>query len=974
METDLYEVSIEKDSVFNIFSFLTARGAKEEDLSGKIELVSGYLDTTTAGSYRLRYRIEHRNTVKEIEILLYVRDDPIYPTSALPTVELQGDNPLSVALSVSTFTDPGAFVVDSNGRQMPESFLSKSVHYFDLDLNRFTETAAVFDSGPGVYRIDYNGFDHSGKAAKTVSRFVFYGNDSSRRVTITLNPYPDDQLLPSGDSSDEILNIEAGAGKSYQECGGVLRFIENGSVVRVQSWFKDVSEVEGLSRTKAPSFATPGLFDVYYWYSQDGTVASVEAFTRRSLSLADRQPPTLTLGNQAADDIFVAPKTWQDALTLPDSQRYELNAGQNFTEPVSADKRFPKIEDNCDRDLLWSRVQTSFFRYNTTLKEAESITVFPDPAARRGDIYFIRYSATDRSGNMQTYWRTILMKSGTPAAVKFYYGKKETRAVVYGHYSESPSRSFLPTAVAVDGGGTPLESGEYSLSVVGTVNGSPKSVDYEDGSDLEKRLYEAGLIDLKTPGQYALDFTLVYDGLTTVVKRYVTVFNYDGISVKSALSNDNLTQDKYALQWTHTQKEKGFSNAMVLYRSPKRSGREWTRIGLVGENEYISVPYGISFYKLIPARIGEDGECAAILDDCPDENIIQLCRPFAVVEEFQASDRTYLDRIELQWKATENADFYKLYSGRDSAAFPLTSERFLTDIQNAVQFTIKEHSSFSTAYTRYFQLQAACKKSTRGWKTDISDTLPDEIVSTETAKAKGMRELSDTEWLREVLIEIGALQSRFNLGDGSFGEGGTFFIDGGSSGAFYHRVWNSNWPENDWLQNNRSTLLDYFQFNNDGRRLKLSGGIAYLYLFTKSSNGKDYNVGITAKAVSSSRPAGLKRQAPLTVLGDYPGTVDIHGLLEDCWNIAASHKNDKTVTNVAGENLTFRGNRWVGNCDGRSGDTKHGCPGYRFSEQDWRSVLGFYENGKTTFSHRGAMFRYTRDGGAEKTHDAIRVP
>lgn len=971
-EASVYEITIEKGTVFNVFSFLTARGENEEDLTGQIELISGYLDTGTAGRYALKYRIDYRRTVKEIEIIIYVRDDPVYPTSDLPVIELAGDNPLSISVATTVFTDPGAVVIDSNGRLMPEEFLSKSVYFFDLVQNRFTDTDGIFASGPGVYRIDYNGFDYSGKAAKTVTRFVFYGNSSSRRVNIALNQYPSADIVESTvPVAAGTLCIEAGIGKVYRECGGSVLFIENDSVVRTETWNDDISEIPGLCRTEVPSFDVPGKYSVYYWFSQDGTTSSVEAFTERSLFLIDRQAPVLILGNQNADAPVSVPESWEEALLLSEEDSFALNAGQNFTEPVSATGLFPKISDNCDKDLLWSRVQTAFFRYNRENNEIESITAFPDPIARRGDIYFVRYSVSDRSGNLRIYWRKILMKSGTPASIRFCYGEKETKTVVYGYYSNSGIESFLPAAYGIDGSGDLLPESDYQINVEGVKNdGTTETISYSGGTDLEKRLSEAGLLDLKTPGQYSLDFVIIYDGLKTIVKRYVSVFNYDGISVLSDLSNDNLIRDRYTLQWQNTQKEKGYSNAMILFRSNDRNGGVWERIGTVNENEYISVPYGISFYRLVPARIGDDGEVTALLEDCPESAVIQLCRPFAAVEGFQASDRAYTDRIELQWEISENADYYEIYCGRDSSSFPLSEDRLLAEVRDGSTYTVWESASFAAAYTWYFQIQAVAEKSLHGWKEVSSDTTGNLIVATETAKAKGMRELTDAEWLREVLIEIGTLQSRFNLGDDSLDEGGKFYIDGGSSGAFYYRVRNENWPENDWLTKNRSTLLDYFHFNNDGRRLKLSGGIAYLYLFTKNKN--DYYVGITAKADSASYPDGLKRQSSLTVSGDYPGTVDIHGLLDNCWDWASSH-SESIVQNCIGESLPFRGNRWLGNCDGRN-SVGHGCPSYRFSESEWKDVLGFYENGKVTFSHRAQMFRYTRDNGSEKTHDAIRVP
>lgn len=971
-EASVYEITVEKDTVFNIFSFLTARGENEEDLTGQIELVSGYLDTGTAGRYDLIYRIDYRRTVKEIQITVYVRDDPVYPTSDLPVIELKGDNPLSVPVGTTVFSDPGATVTDSNGRQMPEGFLSKSVYYFDLIQNRFTETNGVLASGPGVYRIDYNGFDHSGKAAKTVTRFVFYGNSSTRRVRIVLNRYPVEDIIESNlPVADGVLCIEAGAGKIYRECGGTVSFIENGAVIRTETWGDDISAVPGLRRTEVPSFDTPGQYSVYYWFSQDGTTGSVEAFTERSLLLIDRQAPVLVLGNQSADAPVSAPESWEEALLLSEEDSFTLNAGQNFTEPVSAAGLFPRISDNCDKDLLWSRVQTAFFRYNTEKNEIESISFFPDPIARRGDIYFIRYSVSDRSGNLRTYWRKILMMSGTPANIRFCYGEKETKTVVYGYYSDSGIESFLPEAYGIDGNGNRLPESDYLINVEGVKSdGTAGMIPYSDSSDLEKRLSEAGLVDLKTPGQYPLDFVIVYDGLETVVKRYISVFNYDGLSVLSDLSNDHLAQDKYTLRWQNTQKEKGYSNAMILYRSDNRNGGIWERIGTVNENEYISVPYGISFYRLVPARIGDDGEIAASPEDCPESAVIQLCRPFAAVEGFRASDRTYTDRIELQWNVSENADYYRIYCGRDSSSFPLSDDKLLAEVRNGSTYTVRESASFSAAYTWYFQIQAVAEKSLHGWKEDSSDTGGNLVLATETAKTNGMRELTDTEWLREVLVEIGALQSRFNLGDGSLDAGGRFYIDGGSSGAFYYRVRNEDWPENDWLTKNRSTLLDYFHFNNDGRRLKISGGIAYLYLFTKNKN--DYYVGITAKADSALYPDGLKRQNPLTVSGDYPGTVDIHGLLDNCWDWASSH-SETTVQNCIGESLPFRGNRWLGDCDGRN-SVGHGCPSYRFSESSWQEILGFYENGSVTFAHRSRMFRYTRDNGPEKTHEAVRVP
>lgn len=971
-EASVYEITIGKDTVFNIFSFLSARGENEEDLTGEIELVSGYLDTTVAGRYCLEYRIDYRRTVKEIGIIVYVRDDPVYPTSGLPVIELEGENPLSVPLSVDVFTDPGASVIDSNGRRMPDEYLSKNVCFFDSAMNRFTDTGGIPMSGPGVYRIDYNGFDYSGKAAKTVTRFVFYGNSSTRRVAITLNRYPTGELVdPNVSVTAGTLCIEAGAGKVYRECGGSVSFIENGSVVRTETWSDDIGVIPGLRRTEIPSFAVPGRHSVYYWFSEDGSVGSVEAFIERPLLLVDRQAPVLTLGNQNANAPAVTPESWEEALRLSEEDSFSLNAGQNFTEPVSAAGLFPKIEDNCEKDLLWSRVQTSFFRYNGTKNSIESISAFPDPSARRGDIYFIRYSAADRSGNLRVCWRKILMKSGSPANIRFCYGDKETKTVVYGYYSNSGETSFLPDVYGTDGSGNRLPESEYRIDIGGVGSGGAAvSVPYSGGEDLEKRLSEAGLIDLKTPGQYSLDYTITYDGLKTVVKRYVTVFNYDGISVLSETSNDNLSQAKYTLRWQNTQKEKGYSNTMFLYRSNHRSNGVWERVGTVNENEYISVPYGISFYRLVPARVGDEGEVSARPEDAPESVMIQLCRPFPAVGGFQASNRTYTDRIELQWSVCDNADYYRVYCGRDSSSFPLSDDKLLAEIRNGNTYTVRESASFSAAYTWYFQIQAVAEKSLHGWKTVSTDTKGNLIVSTDTAKAKGMRELTDSEWLREVLIEIGALQSRFNLGDGSLDAGGKFYIDGGSSGAFYYRIRNESWPENDWLTKNRSTLLDYFHFNNDGRRLKLSGGIAYLYLFTKSKN--DYYVGITAKADSALYPDGLKRQAPLTVSGDYPGTVDIHGLLDDCWNRACSH-SDTTVKNCVGESLSYRGNRWLGNCDGRS-SVGHGCPSYRFSESAWRNVLGFYENGRVTFTHRGQMFLYTRDGGPEKTHAAFRVP
>lgn len=969
-ESSIYEITIEKNTVFNIFSFLSARGEDEKDLTGKIELISGYLDTGTAGRYPLKYRIAYKRTVKEIEIVIFVRDDPVFPTSALPVIQPKGDNPLSVpgGLSSDIFIDPGASVIDSNGRLMPDNFLSKTAYYFDLEQNEFVEVKTVLSKGYGVYRIDYNGFDYSGKAAQTVSRLVFYGNRSVRSVEIELNRYPFGDLLPGTAADDAVLSVEAGVGKTYRECGGTVKFIENG-VLRTETWSGDISSVSGLHRTKIPSFDVPGTKSVCYWYSKDGTAAAIEAFTCRTLMLVDKQPPVLTLGNPSADAPLPAALTWQEAFDAAPENTYELNAGQKFAEPADAGKRFPRIDDNCDKDLLWSRVQTSFFRYNEDNNEIESISLFPDPAARRGDVYFIRYSAADRSGNLCHYWRKVVMKSGAPARLKFYIKGKETKSVVYGYYSRSAEKSFLPTPEGVDGNGEALPESDYRIEIRGTRlnDGTPVTVPYYGGKDLEARLTEAGILDMTAPGQYPLDFAVIYDGLESVVKRYVSVFNYDGITVLSDKSDDDFSGEKYTLRWQHTQKDKGYSNAMILYRSDYRNGKEWERVGPVNENEFITVPYGISFYKLVPARISEDGEVTASPEDAPETEIIQLCRDFPAVENFTASVRDYSDRIELNWKPTENADYYQIYSSRDSSFASL--ENLLAEVRNGYSYTVWEGRPLKTAYMWYFQIRPVTEKSGRGWKTDPSDVRGNLIYSVATAKAGGMRELSDSEWLRDVLIEIGGLQSRFNLGDDSFGEGGKVPIGGGGA-AFYYRVWNADWPENDWPTKNRSTLLDYFHFNGDGRRLKISGGIAYLYLFTKSK--KDYYVGITAKADSVSFPEKLKRQSAITVKGDYPGTVDIHALLDNCWDRAASN-SDTPVQNSAGESFLFRGNRWIADCDGRT-SVGHSCPSYRFYQQDWCDILGFYENGHATFSHRTKMFLYTRDGGTEKTHGIIIVP
>lgn len=968
-ESSVYEITIEKDTVFNIFSFLSARGEDETDLTGKIELVSGHLDTGTAGRYTLRYRIEYKRTVREIEIVIFVRDDPVFPTSALPVIQPKGDNPLSVpGTSTGIFEDPGASVIDSNGRIMPDEFLSKTAYYFDLAQNDFVEVKTVLSNGYGVYRIDYNGFDYSGKAAKTVSRLVFYGNRSVRSVEILLNRYPSADLIRDVTGEDATLYIEAGVGKTYRECGGTVKFIENG-VLRTEAWTDDLSSVPGLYRTEIPSFDVPGTKSVCYWYSHDGTAAAIEAFTSRTLMLVDQKPPVLTLGNPAADAVLPPAPTWQDALAATPENTYELNAGQKFDEPADAGRQFPRIEDNCDKDLLWTRVQTSFFRYNEEKNEIESISIFPDPAARRNDIYFIRYSAADRSGNLCEYWRKIIMKSGSPAQLKFYSREKEIKSVVYGYYAHSAEKTFLPTVRGVDGNGEPLAESDYTIEIRGThlTDGTSVTVPYDGGTDLETRLTAAGILNPAVPGQYALDFAVTYDGLEAVVKRYVSVFNYDGITVLSDKSDDDFSGEKYTLRWQNTQKDKGYSNAMLLYRSDYRSGKEWERVGFVNENEFIAVPYGISFYKLVPARISEDGEVAAVPDDAPETEIIQLCRDFAAVEGFTATEREYSDRIVLNWEPTANADYYQIYCSRDSSFASL--DNLLAEVRDGSSYTVWEDRPLKTAYMWYFQIRPVTDKSGRGWQPDPSDVRGNLIYSTDTAKAGGMRELSDTEWLRDVLIEIGGLQSRFDLGNGSFGEGGRVSISGGGS-AFYYRVWNGDWPENDWPTKNRSTLLDYFHFNEDGRRLKLSGGIAYLYLFTKSK--KDYYVGITAKADSTAFPEKTKRQSALTVKGDYPGTVDIHGLLDNCWERAASN-SDTSVLNSAGESFLFRGNRWIADCDGRT-SVGHSCPSYRFSQQDWCEILGFYENGNVTLTHRTKMFRYTRDGGSEKTHGFVIVP
>lgn len=962
--TGVYEISVEKGSVFDVFSVLKAKGAGEKDLTSEIELVSGTLDTSTAGRYRLKYRITRLSVVKEIELIVEVRDDPYYPTFESPRIILEGANPLFAAYP-NPFSDPGAAVFDSNGRKMTADRLAVTVRRFDSGAGCFVSEETV--ARAGIYQIDYNGFDYSGKAAEPVSRLVFYGNAAEGRVSIFLNHYPTAVLLPPYPSdARSVHRMEAGVGRSHSETGGAVTFFESG-VSESKGWGADVGVIPGLYRSQPPSFGKPGNFSVYYWYSRDGSDENIEAFAERRFELVDTTPPELILRNADATVAETA-DTWQEAVELSDC--FYLNAGEKFVEPQG--ENYPAVSDNCDKDLPWSRVQTAFFRYNASDGTIDAVALFPDSAARKGDIYLLRYTVSDRSGNVKECWRKIEMLSGSPAQLLFYSGETETKAIVYACYTGAADEFVFPSVVVTDSAGDRLSENDYALSVGGTTEaGDSVSVGFPEDGNLTAALEAAGLINLRKPGQYAVDFTVLYDGMEASVRRYVSVFNYEGFGVRSDLSDDNLSSDKYRLQWTHSQKEAGYINSMILYRSDKRLGADWERVGFVSENEYITVPYGISFYKLIPARSNENGETVASVGDYPEDQIIQLCRPFPAADGFTASDRVYTDRIEFSWTAAVNADFYRLYASRSSSSFSLTDETLLAENLTENAYTLRDGQPLKTAYTWYFQLETIADKQARGWKSGFDDVYGAEVPSLQTAKDSGMRDLTDQEWLRDVLVEIGHLQSRFNLGEGdleAFVNQKNYF-SGQTAGSFYYRIWDDSWPESDWLTSNRATLLDYFHFNNEGERLKLTGGIAYLYLFTKSNN--DYYVGITAEADSASAPEGIKRQTPLTVGGDYPGTVDIHGILENCWYYA-SLNDTVTVTNTLGESFQFSGNRWVGDCDGRSG-VGHSCPSYRFSEETWRDRLGFYENG-TTFSHRNSMFEYTRDGGEKRKCGYISVP
>jgi len=357
-----------------------------EDLTSKI-VVSGTVDTTTAGTYTLTYTITVVSCNSSVSRQVIVAA-PVAPANTPPVITILGANPLTIDVN-TTFTDPGATASDAeDGNLTPKIIASGTV--ITTAIGTYTVTYTVTDSGAltttATRTVNVVAASDGGSVTPcTLSAADFHAAQANGQI-ITNNIV----INSSGTTASVTLTNHTGCSAPIS-LASFKMFVDKGGT----NWLSTQQRFDATSLTDVPASSTQTLS-----VNLPTCKAQIDSYYGEApVTLLDSNPyqyPNVpfnlvwAFGQGALCQATPPVVTGVPTITLIGANPFYVTIGTTFTDPGAT------ATDTKDGNITSLITKTG--TVNTTIVGTSTLT----------------YSVTDSSGASTSTTRTVVVE---PASV-----------------------------------------------------------------------------------------------------------------------------------------------------------------------------------------------------------------------------------------------------------------------------------------------------------------------------------------------------------------------------------------------------------------------------------------------------------------------------------------------------------------------------------------------------------------------------